>query len=40
MADNLTKVQRSKCVSNIKSKWTKQEKKVHDFLKAQKNLKK
>jgi len=36
MADNLTKEQRSKCMSNIRSKWTKQEKLIHNFLKGKK----
>ncbi len=36
MADNLTKTQRSKCMSNIKSKWTIQERKVHNCLKGNK----
>lgn len=36
MADNLTKKQRSYCMSKIRSKWTVQEKKVHNFLTAQK----
>ena len=36
MADNLTKEQRKKCMSNIKSKWTAQESKIHNFLKGNK----
>jgi len=36
MPDNLTKEQRSKCMSNIRSKWTSQEKKVHNYLKGRK----
>lgn len=36
MVDNLTKEQRSYCMSKIKSKWTKQEIKVHNFLKGNK----
>lgn len=32
--DNLTKEQRSKLMSKIKSKWTTQEKKVHNYLKG------
>jgi DNA mismatch endonuclease (patch repair protein) len=32
MTDNLTKTQRSKTMSHIKSKWTNQEKKVHAWL--------
>ena len=36
MADNLTKEQRSKCMSKIRSKWTIQEKKIHNFLKGNK----
>ena len=36
MPDNLTKKQRSKCMSNIRSKWTDQEKKIHSYLKANK----
>ena len=36
MADNLTKEQRSKCMTNIRSKWTIQERKLHDFLKGNK----
>lgn len=36
MPDNLTKEQRSYCMSNIKSKWTNQEKKIHDYLKSYK----
>lgn len=34
MSDNLTKAQRSKCMSRIRSKWTLQEKKIHNCLKA------
>lgn len=34
--DNLTKKQRSYCMSKIRSKWTTQEKKVHNCLKAHK----
>ncbi|HHQ45279.1 MAG TPA: DNA mismatch endonuclease Vsr, partial [Candidatus Altiarchaeales archaeon] len=36
MADNLTKEQRSHTMSKIKSKWTGQEKKIHDYLKGMK----
>jgi DNA mismatch endonuclease (patch repair protein) len=36
MADNLTKEQRSKTMSRIRSKWTAQEKKIHDYLKGNK----
>jgi len=36
MTDNLTKRQRSKCMSKIRSKWTIQEKKIHNFLKGNK----
>jgi len=36
MVDNLTKEQRRKCMSNITSKWTIQERKVHNFLKGNK----
>lgn len=36
MTDNLTVEQRSKCMSNIKSKWTEQEKKIHNHLKSHK----
>ncbi|MDD4877608.1 MAG: very short patch repair endonuclease [Candidatus Nanoarchaeia archaeon] len=36
MPDNLTKKQRSYCMSRIKSKWTTQEKKIHNYLKANK----
>ena len=36
MPDNLTKDQRSKCMSHIRSKWTVQEKKIHNFLKGNK----
>ncbi len=34
--DNLNKDQRSKCMSQIKSKWTLQEKKIHNLLKGRK----
>jgi len=34
MADNLTRKQRSYTMSRIRSKWTKQEKAVHNILKA------
>ena len=34
--DNLTKEQRSRCMSQIKSKWTRQELKVHNYLKGNK----
>ena len=34
MVDNLTKEQRSKTMSRIRSKWTAQEKKVHNYLKG------
>lgn len=34
--DNLTKKQRTKCMSNIKSKWTSQERKLHNYLKGKK----
>ena len=34
MADNLTKEQRSKTMSRIRSKWTKQEKMLHNKLKG------
>lgn len=34
--DNLTKRQRSLCMSKIRSKWTSQEKKIHGYLKAHK----
>lgn len=34
MGDNLSKVQRSICMSSIRSKWTSQEKKVHGLLKS------
>ena len=34
--DNLTKEDRSKCMSMIRSKWTTQERKVHSFLKGNK----
>lgn len=36
MGDNLSKLQRSYCMSKIQSKWTSQEKKVHGLLKAAK----
>ena len=36
MVDNLTKRQRSHCMSKIRSKWTAQEKKIHNFLKGNK----
>ncbi|MFA5382379.1 MAG: hypothetical protein WC356_04375 [Candidatus Micrarchaeia archaeon] len=36
MSDNLTKEQRSRCMSKIRSKWTKQEKKIHNYLKGDK----
>lgn len=36
MVDNLTKNQRSKCMSNIRSQWTIQERKIHNFLKGNK----
>ena len=36
MVDNLTKEQRSKCMSQIRSKWTAQETKIHNFLKGHK----
>lgn len=34
--DNLTKEQRSYCMSRIRSKWTVQEKNIHNFLKGHK----
>jgi DNA mismatch endonuclease, patch repair protein len=34
MSDNLTKEQRSYCMSRIRSKWTKQEKSLHNKLKG------
>ena len=34
MADNLTVEQRSRCMSRIRSKWTLQEKRIHDRLKG------
>jgi DNA mismatch endonuclease (patch repair protein) len=34
MVDNLTKKQRSFCMSMIKSKWTLPEKKIHNLLKS------
>lgn len=36
MVDNLTKEQRSRTMSKIKSKWTRQERIVHNFLKGNK----
>ena len=36
MVDNLTKEQRSKCMSRIRSKWTAQEVKIHNYLKGNK----
>lgn len=36
MSDNLTKEQRKECMSKIKSKWTQQEKKTHNYLKGHK----
>lgn len=36
MSDNLTKEQRSKCMSNIKSKWTSLEMLIHNHLKGHK----
>jgi DNA mismatch endonuclease, patch repair protein len=36
MLDNLTKEQRSYCMSKIRSKWTDQEKKIHNHLKSHK----
>ncbi len=36
MPDNLTPDQRSKCMSRIRSKWTLQERKIHNFLKGHK----
>lgn len=36
MTDTLTKEQRSKTMSRIRSKWTSQEKKMHNYLKAKK----
>ena len=36
MPDNLTKEQRSYCMSRIKYKWTKQEKTLHNYLKGNK----
>ena len=36
MADNLTEEQRRKTMSRIRSKWTVQEKKIHNHLKARK----
>jgi len=36
MTDRMTKEQRSYCMSRIKSKWTKPERLVHDWLKGHK----
>ncbi len=36
MVDNLTEEQRSKCMSRIRSKWTLQEKRIHNYLKGHK----
>ncbi len=36
MPDTLTKEQRSYCMSRIRSKWTAQEKKIHNYLKGNK----
>jgi len=36
MTDNLTKEQRSRTMSRIRSKWTSQEKKIHNYLKSNK----
>ncbi len=36
MVDNLSKKQRSYCMSRIRSKWTSQEKKIHNYLKGHK----
>ncbi|MDD2732142.1 MAG: very short patch repair endonuclease [Candidatus Pacebacteria bacterium] len=36
MPDNLTKEQRSLCMSHIRSRWTSAEKKLHNFLKGSK----
>lgn len=36
MPDNLTKNQRSYCMSRIRSKWTAQERKIHNYLKGNK----
>ena len=36
MVDNLTKKQRSMLMSRIRSKWTFQEKKIHNYLKSRK----
>lgn len=36
MTDKLTKQQRSFCMSQVKGKWTTQEKKIHYFLKGNK----
>ena len=34
--DNLSKQQRSHCMSRIRSKWTSQERKIHNYLKGHK----
>jgi len=36
MVDTLTEEQRSHCMSRIRSKWTKQEKTIHNYLKSRK----
>lgn len=36
MPDTLTKEQRSYCMSRIRSKWTSQEKRIHNYLKGHK----
>ena len=36
MADTLTRKQRSYCMSRIRSRWTSQEKKIHNYLKGRK----
>ena len=36
MPDNLTREQRSKCMSRIRSKWTLSERKIHNHLKGRK----
>ena len=36
MPDNLTRNQRSYCMSRIRSKWTAQENKIHNYLKGNK----
>lgn len=36
MPDALTKKQRSYCMSQVRSKWTSQEKKIHNYLKGNK----